>query len=325
MKGKKLHFKLFTLLFLILGMAACHTPSRNQEMSSDINTIEDSLKNGKFEAAMQMINKHLSETNDSDIYYRWLSVKNIAWHSETNVDSMLSTSEQIHQYLLRNNQQNPIRQLLWAEWYKAQGVYFSAILGKQDSALAYTQKSLSVLDDTPGEDDLKLVARTNMAFFYRRLGQYDKSIESYMLGLELADSLGKIDEARTVLLLGISTAYTYMNDFTRSEYWWNRTSQLLPYMIKAFENKENTIIAKIGLTIDKEHWSNPDKPEKEHIWFEIKDIKDGSVVGELTQEPYYVSGMKQGDTGTYPFSDITDWLIFTKENRVSPDDAYLLD
>jgi len=233
MKGKKLHFKLFTLLFLILGMAACHTPSRNQEMSSDINTIEDSLKNGKFEAAMQMINKHLSETNDSDIYYRWLSVKNIAWHSETNVDSMLSTSEQIHQYLLRNNQQNPIRQLLWAEWYKAQGVYFSAILGKQDSALAYTQKSLSVLDDTPGEDDLKLVARTNMAFFYRLLGQYDKSIESYMLGLELADSLGKIDEARTVLLLGISTAYTYMNDFTRSEYWWNRTSQLLPYMIKA--------------------------------------------------------------------------------------------
>ena len=99
----------------------------------------------------------------------------------------------------------------------------------------------------------------------------------------------------------------------------------LPYMIKAFGNKENAVIAKIGLTIDKEHWSNPDKPEKEHIWFEIKDIKNDSVVGELTQEPYYVSGMKQGDTGTYPFSDITDWLIFTKENRVSPDDAYLLD
>ena len=99
----------------------------------------------------------------------------------------------------------------------------------------------------------------------------------------------------------------------------------LSYMIKAFGNKENTVIAKIGLTIDKEHWSNPDKPEKEHIWFEIKDIKNDSVVGELTQEPYYVSGMKQGDTGTYPFSVITDWLIFTKENRVSPDDAYLLE
>ena len=62
----------------------------------------------------------------------------------------------------------------------------------------------------------------------------------------------------------------------------------LPYMIKAFGNKENAVIAKIGLTIDKEHWSNPDKPEKEHIWFEIKDIKNDSVVGELTQEPYYV-------------------------------------
>ena len=55
-----------------------------------------------------------------------------------------------------------------------------------------------------------------------------------------------------------------------------------------------------------------------------KDVKDGSIVAELTQEPYYVSGIKQGDTGTYPFSDITDWLVFTKECRISPDDAYLL-
>ena len=123
--------------------------------------------------------------------------------------------------------------------------------------------------------------------------------------------------------LGQNPMFYFSNEETR------RMSALarerLPYMLKAFENKENTIIAKIGLIIDKEHWSSEDKPEREHIWFEIKDIKDGSVVGELTQEPYYVSGMKQGDTGTYPFSDITDWLIFTKECRVSPDDAYLLE
>jgi hypothetical protein len=47
-------------------------------------------------------------------------------------------------------------------------------------------------------------------------------------------------------------------------------------------------------------------------------------VAELTQEPYYVSGIKAGDTGTYPFSDITDWLIYTKDGNITPDDAYRL-
>ena len=98
----------------------------------------------------------------------------------------------------------------------------------------------------------------------------------------------------------------------------------IPYMLKAFENKDNTIIVKIGLITDKEHWDG-DKPQKEHIWFELKDVKDDSIVAELTQDPYYVSGIKTGDTGTYPFSSITDWLVFTKENRIAPDDAYLLE
>ena len=233
MKGKKLHFTLFTMLFLILGMAACHKPSRNQEMASDIIIIEDSLKNGKFEAAMRMIDQHLSEANDSDIYYRWLSVKNKAWYVEANADSMLATSEQIYKYLTQNEQNNPIRQLLWAEWYKSRGVYFSAMLGKTDSAIVCTQKALSILDNIEDESDLKLVARTNLAFYYRLLGQYDKSINSYINGLELADSMGNSEDAKTALLLGISSAYTYMDDFSRSEYWWNRAKELLPNMIKS--------------------------------------------------------------------------------------------
>lgn len=233
MKGKKILFILSLILFLILGIEACHTPSQDQEMHSNIKAVEDSLKNGKFEAAMHLINRHLNETNDSDIYYRWLSVKNMAWYSQMNADSMLATSNQIHKYLLQNQQHNHIRQLLWAEWYKSRGVYYSAILGRPDSAIIFTTKALSVLDSIKGEDNLKLVARTNLAFFYQLTGQYDKSVGSYMLGLELADSLGRTDDVKTALLLGISTVYTYMNDFSRSEYWWNKASELLPNMIKA--------------------------------------------------------------------------------------------
>lgn len=97
----------------------------------------------------------------------------------------------------------------------------------------------------------------------------------------------------------------------------------IPYMKKGFENKDNNVIVKIGLVTDKEYWKD-DKPQREHIWFELKEVKEDSIVAELTQEPYYVSGIKEGDTGTYPFSDITDWLIYTKDGNITPDDAYRL-
>lgn len=45
----------------------------------------------------------------------------------------------------------------------------------------------------------------------------------------------------------------------------------------------------------------------------------------LTQEPYYVKSMHKGSEGTYPFDRITDWLIYTKERRITADDVYLLD
>ena len=98
----------------------------------------------------------------------------------------------------------------------------------------------------------------------------------------------------------------------------------IPYMLKAFENKENAVLVKIGLITDEENWDGGE-PGREHIWFELKDIKGDNIVAQLTQEPYYVSGLKEGDTGTYPFTDITDWIVFTKEKRITPDDAYLLE
>jgi tetratricopeptide (TPR) repeat protein len=74
---------------------------------------------------------------------------------------------------------------------------------------------------------------TNQAFFYQQTGKYDKSVEGYLKALEFADSIGKSEEDKTPLLLGISTVYTYMGDYERSNYWWNRCQEQLPNMIKA--------------------------------------------------------------------------------------------
>ena len=41
--------------------------------------------------------------------------------------------------------------------------------------------------------------------------------------------------------------------------------------------------------------------------------------------PYYVSGVHEGYECEFGPEDLTDWLIFTPERRISPDDVYLLE
>ena len=59
------------------------------------------------------------------------------------------------------------------------------------------------------------------------------------------------------------------------------------------------------------------------LYLSAKQLDAATAV--LTQEPHRVSGMHEGDEGTYPYTDITDWIVFTEKNRISPDDIYLLD
>lgn len=95
------------------------------------------------------------------------------------------------------------------------------------------------------------------------------------------------------------------------------------YMLKAFENRENKVLVKIGLEVDREFRDGNNTSE--HIWFELLDTSDGRVRAKLIQEPYYVKNMHEGSEGTYTFDKITDWIIYTKEGRITADDVYLMD
>ena len=221
------------LIVIVVGMVACNAPVPNN-INTEIIRIEDSIKNGNLEAAKQLIAQHMSEARDSDMYYRWLSAQNRVWYAEMNVDSMTAVNNRIYEYLSSHeNKMSPLRTLLWAEWYKTKAVFFSAIQGRTDSALIYNEKAIRLLETLKGENEFRLTVMTNQAFFYRQVGKYDKSVEGYVNALEFADSIGKSEEDKTPLLLGISTVYTYMGDYERSNYWWNRCQELLPNMIQA--------------------------------------------------------------------------------------------
>lgn len=86
---------------------------------------------------------------------------------------------------------------------------------------------------------------------------------------------------------------------------------------KAFKNKDNKVIIKIGLPIDSGE-------DFEHIWFELKEFDGDRFKAQLTQEPYNVSNIHKGDEKWFTLEDVTDWIIFTHKFEIKPQNVYLL-
>lgn len=98
------------------------------------------------------------------------------------------------------------------------------------------------------------------------------------------------------------------------------------FLKKLVGNKEEeapgwTFLVKLGLTVD-----DPESgSEKEHLWYEVSSINDGNIEGKLLNQPYWISGLNEGDIGSYPLELLTDWIIYSPDYSYSPDSIYLLE
>lgn len=155
------------------------------------------------------------------------------WYGQMQGDSMKVKSEQVAHFLQQHedDQSSPMRRLR-AEWLKAKGVWHGAIKGMPDSALVYTDRAIAEMNGLSGVDELRILAMANRADFYRQLGQLDYSVDGYLLALETADSTGLGEKMKIALLLGVSTAYTFMGDYQNSAVWWKKTGELVGQMEK---------------------------------------------------------------------------------------------
>ena len=155
------------------------------------------------------------------------------WYGQMQGDSMKVKSEQVAHFLQQHedDQSSPMRRLR-AEWLKAKGVWYGAIKGMPDSALVYTDRAIAEMNGLSGVDELRILAMANRADFYRQLGQLDYSVDGYLQALETADSTGLDEKMKIALLLGVSTAYTFMGDYQNSEIWWRKTGELVNQMEK---------------------------------------------------------------------------------------------
>jgi len=95
---------------------------------------------------------------------------------------------------------------------------------------------------------------------------------------------------------------------------------------KMFKAKEEdapawTFLVKLGLTVD-----DPESgSEKEHLWFDVLSIDQGKITGKLLNQPYWISGLNEGDINTYTLDVLTDWIIYSLDNTYTSDSIYMLE
>ncbi|MBD8387157.1 DUF4026 domain-containing protein [Dysgonomonas sp. BGC7] len=99
------------------------------------------------------------------------------------------------------------------------------------------------------------------------------------------------------------------------------------FLKKMFGSKEEeddskwTFLVKLGLSVDDAQANS----EKEHLWFDVLSIDGGTIEGKLLNQPYWISGLNEGDIKSYPLEVLTDWLIYSPDNTYTSDSIYQLE
>lgn len=64
-----------------------------------------------------------------------------------------------------------------------------------------------------------------------------------------------------------------------------------------------------------------DPEEREHLWFEVLEIRPGRVRARLLNQPVGDIGQRKGDEDWHPLTRLTDWAIHTQLGTIRPHDV----
>ncbi len=122
---------------------------------------------------------------------------------------------------------------------------------------------------------------------------------------------------------GLYDNMLYMVTNEETERMQNLARERIGFLLDAISLEGAEVLVKMRLAVDE------DKREEagyqyEHIWFEAKEINEKFIWGILTQEAYWIADIHTGDKMKLSINDLTDWVIYLEDYRITPDDAYLL-
>ncbi len=85
-------------------------------------------------------------------------------------------------------------------------------------------------------------------------------------------------------------------------------------------------IIKGGIIVDEEHQNDEDEIKREHLWFDFLEYDEElkTIKGILQNQPYYIKALNAGDVVVFNFDEITDWIVYQKENIFTPNNVYLI-
>lgn len=92
-----------------------------------------------------------------------------------------------------------------------------------------------------------------------------------------------------------------------------KTYSLFRSLCREFAPYDFPCLVKLGLRVD-----GGAENEREHMWFAVHELFDDSIDATLENQPYNVSGIKQGDRRRHSVDLITDWTIFTPAGMINP-------
>lgn len=77
-------------------------------------------------------------------------------------------------------------------------------------------------------------------------------------------------------------------------------------------------LIKLGYLVD----NYEQEDQKEHLWFEVKGIDGDNVDAILINQPYWIARMNENDRGIHDLENLTDWIIYSPEETLTPDTIY---
>lgn len=179
--------------------------------------------------------------------------------------------------------------ITWLDWARAAACYKDDMLGgMNDRQEAHNEN-------------------TGAVYVYRSKEDFEKHIF-----VPLAEVEPEFLENPLIMLTNEETKR--MSDLARERIGFLRKGLKLP-------NAE--AIVKLGLYVDEDKLEESGS-KFEHIWFKVLTLKEKTIVGELTQEPYYIADMHTGSIAEVGLDQLTDWQLYLEETTVTPDSAYQL-
>ena len=84
------------------------------------------------------------------------------------------------------------------------------------------------------------------------------------------------------------------------------------------EDERFVFLVKLGYLVDD---AEPDSNEREHLWFIVHGIGGDEVDATLTNAPYAVSALREGERGGHSLDKLSDWTILCNHGRFDADNV----